>query len=424
MAPSALPLGDPAPADGSFPPEVLQALPARAGKPLGLYVHIPFCSVRCGYCDFNTYTAEDLGPGASRQSYPDTLISELEFARRVLDEAGAPARALSTVFFGGGTPTLLPAEDLARILAAVRELFGCVPGAEITTEANPDTVTPESARVLAEAGFTRISLGMQSAVPDVLAVLDRTHDPRNVPAAVEAARSAGLQVSLDLIYGTPGESLADWRESLEAAIGMGPDHISAYSLIVEEGTAMAAAVRRGELPDVDGDDHADKYLLADELLSAAGYGWYEVSNWSTSQATRSQHNLNYWLDSDWWGAGPGAHSHLAGLRWWNAKHPAAYAQRLHQGISPGQGREVLDAEAQALEHLMLRLRIAEGLDIAEHNALPGSATVSPEALAQLAAEGLIEPEKARRTSSHPQGRAVLTLRGRLLADAVTHRLAG
>ncbi len=205
------------------------------------------------------------------------------------------------MFFGGGTPTLLPAEELGRILGTARDLYGFRADAEITAEANPDTVTLDSARTLAEAGFTRISLGMQSAVPRVLRTLDRTHDPRNVPAAVDAARSAGLEVSVDLIYGTPGESLEDWRASLEAAISMSPDHVSAYSLIVEEGTAMAAAVKRGQLPDIDGDDHADKYMLADELLRAAGYDWYEVSNWARSPETRSEHNLNYWLDSDWWG---------------------------------------------------------------------------------------------------------------------------
>lgn len=428
MSPSALPLGDPLPADGSFPQEVLDALPGRAQNPFGLYVHIPFCSVRCGYCDFNTYTSEDLGPGASRQSYPDTLISELEFARGVLDRSGAPERPLSTVFFGGGTPTLLPAEDLSRILGRARELFGFVEGAEITTEANPDTVTPESAQILAQAGFTRISLGMQSAVPEVLATLDRTHDPRNVPRAVEAARAVGLEVSLDLIHGTPGESLQDWRRSLEEVVAMGPDHVSAYSLIVEEGTAMAAQIRRGTLPDIDPDDQADKYLLTDEVLTAAGYRWYEVSNYSTSEQTRSDHNLNYWRDADWWGAGPGAHSHMAGMRWWNAKHPAAYAQRLHAGTTPGHGREILDAEAKVLEHLMLRLRIREGLDIADYNALEELAEIDGERisaaeLGRLVSDGLIEEEAAVPTEAHPEGRAVLTLKGRLLADAVTRRLA-
>ncbi|MGO1523189.1 MAG: radical SAM family heme chaperone HemW [Nesterenkonia sp.] len=427
--PAPLPIGDPVPADGSFPPPVLEALDSRADRPFGLYVHIPFCSVRCGYCDFNTYTAEDLGPGASRDSYPDTLIRELEFAASALQSAGAPPRRLQTIFFGGGTPTLLPAEDLARILQRAQQLFGFEADAEITTEANPDTVTAESAQILAEAGFTRVSLGMQSAVPEVLKVLDRTHDPANVPAAHQAARDAGLETSLDLIYGTPGESLEDWRTSLRSAIGLRPDHISAYSLIIEDGTAMAAQIRRGKLADIDPDDQADKYLIADELLAEAGYHWYEVSNFSTGDTTRSRHNLNYWLDSDWWGAGPGAHSHLAGLRWWNAKHPAAYAQRLHQGVSAGHGRELLDDQALVLEHLMLRLRIAEGLDIAEYNQLPalqrgGGEQITAAQLDQLVDQGLIEPDAAAASSWWPQGRAVLTLKGRLLADAVTRQLLG
>ncbi|MDR8018644.1 radical SAM family heme chaperone HemW [Nesterenkonia aerolata] len=416
--PSALPLGDPVPADGSLPAAVRDRLPQRAETPLGLYVHIPFCSVRCGYCDFNTYTAEDLGPGASRASYPDTLLAELQLARGVLDEAADPGRRLSTVFFGGGTPTLLPAEELSRILRGARELFGLMPDAEVTTEANPDTLDAAAARCLAEAGFTRVSIGMQSSVPHVLATLDRTHDPANVARAVAACRAEGLQVSLDVISGTPGESLGDWRQTLEEVVALAPDHVSAYSLIIEEGTALAARIRRGELPDIDPDDQAEKYLLAEELLTAAGYQWYEVSNWSTSAQTRSRHNLHYWLDSDWWGAGPGAHSHVAGVRWWNVKHPAPYAQRLQAGTSPGHGRELPDEEATALEHLMLRLRIAEGLDLRDYQRLPG-ATPFDEALPQqLVEEGLAEAEALR------HGRVVLTLQGRLLADAVTRRLAG
>lgn len=416
--PSALPLGDPVPADGSLPASAAARLPGRASTPLGLYVHIPFCTVRCGYCDFNTYTAEDLGPGASRGSYPDTLISELRLGRGVLDAAGDPGRALSTVFFGGGTPTLLPAAELARILAAAVDLFGLESDAEITTEANPDTLDDEAAETLARAGFTRVSIGMQSAVPEVLATLDRTHDPANVSRAVRACREAGLQVSLDVISGTPGESLQDWRRTLEAVVDLAPDHVSAYSLIVEEGTAMAAKIRRGELPDVDPDDQAEKYLMTDEVLTRAGHRWYEVSNYSTGEKTRSRHNLHYWLDADWWGAGPGAHSHVAGVRWWNVKHPAAYAQRLGAGTSPGHGREVPDSEAAALEHLMLRLRTSQGLDVEAQRSLPGAVPIEDAQLWGLVGEGLAESGPMR------DGRVVLTLRGRLLADAVTRRLAG
>ncbi len=419
----ALPFGDPVAEDGELPDDVVAELPHRSDVPFGLYVHVPFCSVRCGYCDFNTYTTEDFGPGASRASYAQTLSSELDLAHSVLERADAPRRRLSTVFFGGGTPTLLPAADLAAMLERAKELFGVVPGAEITTEANPDTVTPQSAETLAAAGFTRLSIGMQSAVPHVLKTLDRTHDPRNIHRAVEAARAAGLQVSLDLIYGTPGETLQDWRRSLDTAIAEGPDHISAYSLIVESGTAMAAKIRRGTLPDIDPDDQADKYLLTEDVLSRAGYRWYEVSNFSTSGHTRSQHNLNYWLDTDWWGAGPGAHSHMAGLRWWNVKHPLAYAQRLRAGASPGHAQESLTAEERKLEHLMLRLRLADGLDIAQYNAMPGGAPVTASQLRTLQGQGLLADAPLTASPEHPEGRAVLTVHGRLLADAVIRSLS-
>ena len=260
--PSVLPLGDPAPADGLLPAQVVDGAAERA---FGLYVHIPFCAVRCGYCDFNTYTATELGGGASQDAYAGTAISRSwPWRGRLLADSGLPARPLSTVFFGGGTPTLLPAEDLARILTAAVDAWGLEPGAEVTTEANPDSVTAESLQLLADAGFTRVSFGMQSAVPHVLKVLDRTHTPSRVPQVVQWARDAGLAVSLDLIYGTPGESLADWRHSLETALSYGPDHISAYALIVEDGTKLAAQIRRGEVPGIDDDDHAAKYELADQ----------------------------------------------------------------------------------------------------------------------------------------------------------------
>lgn len=316
--PSALPLGDPAPADGLLPPQVLDGVEHRT---FGLYVHIPFCAVRCGYCDFNTYTAKELGGGASQDAYAGTAVAEVDFAARAMEASGLPARKISTVFFGGGTPTLLPAEDLARILAAAVGHWGLESGAEVTTEANPDSVTPESLKLLADAGFTRVSFGMQSAVPHVLKVLDRTHSPERVPQAVQWARDAGLDVSLDLIYGTPGESMNDWRTSLETALSYAPDHISAYALIVEEGTKLAAQMRRGEVPGIDDDDHAAKYELADELISAAGLSWYEVSNWSRTPGHACRHNLAYWRGDDWWGVGPGSHSHMGGVRWWNVKHP-------------------------------------------------------------------------------------------------------
>jgi putative oxygen-independent coproporphyrinogen III oxidase len=404
--PSTLPAGDPAPADGRLPPEALAEVGQR---PFGLYVHVPFCAVRCGYCDFNTYTAAELGGGASRDSYARTVVAELRLAASVLAAAPAGVPLLSTVFVGGGTPTLLPAADLVRVLGTARSLFGLAPDAEVTTEANPDSVDAASLQTLREGGFTRISFGMQSAVPHVLATLDRTHDPANVPRVVALARSAGFgQVSLDLISGTPGESLADWRTSVQAALALSPDHVSAYALVVEEGTALARRVGRGELPAPDDDDVADKYELADELLGAAGYGWYELSNWARSPQAESRHNLGYWTGADWWGAGPGAHSHVGGVRWWNVKHPAAYASRLADLASPAHAREVLDAETRRVERVLLESRLVTGLPL-EVLDVSGRAAV-----AGLVADGLLTGETS--------DRLVLTRRGRLLADTVVRAL--
>jgi oxygen-independent coproporphyrinogen-3 oxidase len=405
--PSTLPLGDPAPSDGLLP---AQAVDGSVDRAFGLYVHIPFCAVRCGYCDFNTYTATELGGGASQDAYAGTAAAEVSMAARVLAESGLPARKLSTVFFGGGTPTLLPAEDLALILRRAIEQWGIDDGAEVTTEANPDSVTPESLAILKDAGFTRVSFGMQSAVPHVLKVLDRTHTPSRVPQVIQWAREAGLAVSLDLIYGTPGESLADWRCSLETALSYEPDHISAYALIVEDGTKLAAQIRRGEVPGIDDDDHADKYELADQLITEAGLGWYEVSNWSRTPEQACRHNLAYWRGDDWWGIGPGAHSHVGGVRWWNVKHPTAYAGRLAQGLSPAAGRETLDPETRNVERVMLEARLQSGLEVSALGA------EGRHQVASLIADGLVEPHAAFR------GRLVLTLKGRLLADAVVRRV--
>lgn len=408
LPPSALPEGEPVPANGALPESVHLALAnAAAPRQFGAYVHIPFCSVRCGYCDFNTYTATELR-GVTHDSYPDALAQEIALARRVLDDAHHRA-PLSTVFFGGGTPTLLPASALTGVLAHLRQTFGIIDGAEITVEANPDTVDRASLQTLVDGGVTRVSFGMQSAVPHVLATLDRTHDPRRVPEVVAAAKAVGLEVSVDLIYGTPGESLDDWRTSLEAALALEPTHISAYALIIEPGTAIARRIRRGELAAVDDDLQADMYELADGMLSAAGYQWYELSNWSLGGAHPSRHNLAYWHDTDWWGFGPGAHSHIAGVRFWNVKHPAAYAERLRAGSSPAHGREVLDAEQQLAERVLLRTRLREGLATSELE--------HPERVAELIADGLVDARAAL------QGRVVLSLRGRLLADVVARTLS-
>ena len=377
------------------------AVPAVDGR-FGVYVHVPFCSVRCGYCDFNTYTADELGEGATRASFADTAVAEV---RQMAATLGS--RPVETVFFGGGTPTQLPAQDLVRILRAIDDAMGLAPGAEVTTEANPDSVEPSSLQTLRDGGFTRISFGVQSAVPHVLATLDRTHDPERVPQAVRWAREAGFeQLSLDLIYGTPGESLADWQRSLDQAVALEPDHVSAYALIVEDGTAFARKVRRGEVVMPDDDETAEKYLLADERLESAGLGWYELSNWARDDAAQCRHNLLYWHSDDWWGIGPGAHSHVSGRRWWNVKHPAAYAGRLATGRSPELEAELVDDATGHLERVMLRTRLREGL--------PTSLVASRgSALADLERRGLVDVGPDR---------VVLTLKGRLLADAVVRDL--
>jgi putative oxygen-independent coproporphyrinogen III oxidase len=405
--PSTLPDGEPAPTDGTLPTSALSGFGTR---PFGVYLHVPFCTTRCGYCDFNTYTAEELGPGVSRASWADSAAAELRLARRVLGDVDV---RVSTVFVGGGTPTLLPAEDLGRVLRAVDGEFGLAADVEVTTEANPESVEPHSLERLRTAGFTRISLGMQSARPHVLAVLDRVHSPgRPVEAAAEARKAGFEHVNLDLIYGTPGESTDDWRASLHQALAAEPDHVSAYALIVEPGTRLAARIHRGELPMPDDDDQADKYLLADEELAAAGFGWYEISNWAASADARCAHNGLYWTAADWWGIGPGAHSHVGGTRWWNAKHPAAWAQRLAADISPALAREVLDTETQRVERVLLETRLVEGLDAAVLDRAGRLAAV------RLAGAGLID------TGPLADGRVVLTVRGRLLADAVVRDLLG
>lgn len=410
--PSVLPDGEPAPADGALPASVLEGAADRA---FGVYVHVPYCRVRCGYCDFNTYTASELGGGASQAGYAAEAANELSFGADVMRRAGLPERPVSTVFFGGGTPTLLPASDLAMLLGRIRDEWGLAPGAEVTTEANPDSVDEAYLATLAEAGFTRVSFGMQSAVPHVLATLDRTHTPERVPVVVAAARAVGLQVSLDLIYGTPGESLADWERSLDAALENAPDHLSAYALIVEAGTKLAGQIRRGQVAEPDDDLHAEMYEMLDARLAAAGYDWYEISNWSRTPETRSRHNLSYWTGEDWWGAGPGAHSHMGGLRWWNVKHPRAYAERMAEGFSPAHARELLTEEARHSERVLLETRIRDGFPIdalSEHG---------KQAVAELIADGLVDGRAALGVAG-AERRIVPTLRGRLLADTVVGKL--
>ncbi|MDO5033966.1 MAG: radical SAM family heme chaperone HemW [Actinomycetaceae bacterium] len=442
-----VPDGEPWPADGRLDPKVT----GEPSKNLALYIHVPFCTVRCGYCDFNTYTV-GFGEGADLATYDRSVMGELQLASSRLAPFGH--EPVKSIFFGGGTPTMLNPSQIGGILRSVRDNFDLDPGAEITLEANPDTVDESSLEALAEAGITRVSFGMQSGVSHVLRTLDRTHNPEQVPRVVSWARKAGMDASVDLIYGTPGESLADWRVSLESALSMQPDHISTYALVIEEGTKMWQMVRRGELEMPDPDDEAQKYELANELLEGAGFAWYEISNWArlepgesagtTSLRHASKHNLAYWFDWDWWGVGPGAHSHVGNLRWWNRKHPRAWADALRGThafaanpdqsaapavapetsnalgapaksgsealYSPAHAGEILSGEDRALETVLLKIRTADGISVDELDpSVRGR-------IASLVDEGVIDGQAAK------DGSIKLTLRGRLLADYVTREL--
>ncbi|MGH2835588.1 MAG: radical SAM family heme chaperone HemW [Solirubrobacteraceae bacterium] len=371
-----------------------------SAAPLGIYIHVPFCAARCGYCDFNTYVPSHAGQPSQ---YLEAALREVAYARAELGE-----RRVSTVFIGGGTPTLL-GSDLLRLLGGVSDAFGLVAGAEVTTEANPESTDAGLLRSLHDGGFTRVSLGMQSAAPHVLRTLDRVHTPGRATAAAIEARDAGFEhVSLDLIYGTPGETDADWAHTLDTALAAAPDHISAYALTVEQGTAMSRAVQSGTLSAPDDADQARRYAYADEFLSAHGFDWYELSSWAMTPDARCRHNIGYWRSYDWWGIGPGAHSHVAGVRWWNVLRPAAYAQALAERRSPAAGREVLTAAERALENVMLGLRERGGLELS-------SLTAAGARAAQL--------EVTRRRVTIVDGSVQLTRKGRLFADAVIRELS-
>ena len=402
-----LPKGEPAPADGRIAKQF-----DSSDSSFHAYVHVPYCLTRCGYCDFNTYTASELG-NHRRDEYFEVVQKEIAFSEKVLAESEVTVPSISTVFFGGGTPTLLAAKDLISILETLRSEFGLDGSAEITTEANPDSVDEDYLRELYLAGFNRISFGMQSAVPKVLKVLERTHNPENVAKNVALAKNIGFQVSVDLIYGTPGETIADWRESLQTAIDLETDHISAYSLIVEPGTKLHRQISSGEIASPDEDLHAAMYGLAEQMLTDAGFSNYEVSNWAKDTSSRSRHNIAYWQSKNWWGYGPGAHSHIAGTRFWNVKHPAAYAERITQGISPALERELVDLENRNIEKVMLELRLASGMDL---EWLKANGFASAKVVSELIADGLIDGVLA------VSGRLVLTAKGRLLADAVIRKV--
>lgn len=381
-----------------------------------IYIHVPFCLRRCGYCDFNTYTATDLGAGASCGHYAQMVIREMALIRQWQCDHGIEEPAASTVFFGGGTPTVLAAADLVAMVDAIRAIWGLTPDAEITVEANPDTVDEAYIAELADGGFTRISFGMQSAVPHVLATLDRTHTPSNVAAGVDAATMAGLRSSVDLIYGAPGESLEDWRTSVEAALDLGVHHISAYALTVEPTTKMGRRIAAGTLPKPDDDDEAAKYELADELFTQAGLDWYEISNWARP-GYESRHNLGYWRNVDWAGLGPGAHSHYRchavssngyGLRSWDIAHPRLWGVAINEHRVPWADSERITAEENLEELIMLGLRMREGLDLERIDRV-----IAVDRLTPMIEEGLVTVVDGRRV--------VPTRRGRLINDTVIER---
>jgi len=379
---------------------------------LSFYIHIPYCIKRCGYCDFNTYTPSELRSGdlsadisGVSEGYIDRVLKEIDQARSEVNVAIVP-----TIFFGGGTPTLLQAHDLNRVISKIKSEFEVSKDCEITIEANPDTVTEDLLTKLREGGFNRISFGMQSAVPHVLATLDRTHKPEGVNKSVELARKTGFDhISVDLIYGTPGESIADWKISVNSALSMAIDHISAYALIVEAGTKLSNQVKRGEVIMPADDETAEKYRIADDLFASAGFNWYELSNWAKAGG-ECRHNINYWNGSNWWGVGPGAHSFLGNERWWNVKHPSVYQERIDSGLSPKLAGETLTLENRNDEKIMLQIRLVDGID---RNSLTSVQNVN-------AAKYL---ESDHISHSHwSQGRVVLTQSGRLIADRIVREL--
>ena len=393
---AALPEGNPAPTDGSLP-DLVDLL----NKPFSLYVHVPYCLKRCGYCDFNTYTPSELDREDQIESWLNSAIKEVEIARRVLKAE----LTVDSIFFGGGTPSLLDSNTVDNFIQSLKNNFNLKPGIEITIEANPDSINEEKSQRWLNSGINRVSIGMQSSTKEVLKKLDRTHNPDNVSHSVDILKKSGFDnFSLDLIYGTPGESLQDWENSLKDAIALNPPHISAYSLVIEPGTKMGAQLNRGEINQVNDDEAADKYQLADEMLTKNNYSWYEISNWAKNDK-ECKHNLNYWLGNNWWGIGPGAHSHVNGVRWWNHKLPKVWRELLEKQNSPALAREVLSKDQVRNEQIMLLSRLRTGLGIEELD------------------KNKIENLRANELITLDSNNIVLTLKGRLLADEVFRQLS-
>jgi oxygen-independent coproporphyrinogen-3 oxidase len=394
---AALPLGLPWPESNLIPPRFDEV------KSFHAYVHIPFCEFRCGYCDFNTYTAKEIG-GLSQSSFHESLITEINASADILKNSGYPKRPLSTLFFGGGTPSLFTGNQIGQIIASLKSNYGFQPDIEITLEANPESATPEYLEQLAAKGVTRISLGVQSFDPKVLATLERVHDPEKVAPILKAASDLGLESSLDLIYGAPNESIDSWRRTVETAVSMGTGHISAYSLIVEPGTKLARQIKIGELPETDDDLDAEKFEIADRLFEANGLPWYEIANWGKP----SKHNHAYWTSADWWGFGPGAHSHLSGNRFWNTKHPLSYQQQL-AAKSPVAGIEYIDKRTNLEERLMLELRTSTGIPMSVLDQLG----IGPETISPFTLDGSLKIESEN---------LVVTASGRLFVDRIVLQL--
>lgn len=377
---------------------------------LAFYIHIPYCIKRCGYCDFNTYTPSELqittGLKNITNSYTTLLITEIKSTRKQVGERAV----VPSIFFGGGTPSLMEAEDIKSIISTIGSEFDLAGDIEITLESNPDTVDKDKLEKFYQAGINRISFGMQSAVPHVLATLDRTHNPDNLYQVTKWASEVGFkEISVDLIYGTPGESKSDWQKSIDAALSLPITHISAYALIIEEGTKLAAQIKRGEVDQVDDDLTAEKYLMADNAFTKFGFNWYELSNWSKVNS-ESKHNLAYWLGKNWWGAGPGAHSHLNGKRFWNVKHPNLYKQKIDANESPVADSEDLKELQIESERLMLSIRLPSGV---EKN------TLNEQQILDLS--GYVESGHLDK-GDWDNGRATLTLDGRLIADRIVREI--
>ena len=376
---------------------------------LSFYIHIPYCVKRCGYCDFNTYTPAELqisdGLSQISNSYIDLVIEEIQQAKLAVGEATVP-----TIFFGGGTPSLMEAADIARVITKIKNSFTLSDDCEITLETNPDTVDKQKLAAFKAAGINRISIGMQSAVDHVLKTLDRTHNPQNLSQVTQWASEVGFEdISVDLIYGTPGESLADWQLSIDAALALPINHISAYALIVEDGTKLANAIKRGEIENVDDDLMAEKYLLADQAFTAAGFTWYELSNWSKSGG-QSEHNIAYWMNKNWWGVGPGAHSHLNGMRWWNVKHPNLYKSKISGNESPKLDQELLEPMQIESERLMLSIRLPSGIS------KDSLSSEQVKTLEPYLDSGALDLDK------WGAGSVSLSLTGRLIADRIVREI--